>query len=146
MSLTFDFDRLAGAKPTSHIPETSDKPKGKRLPPFSLRLSEEERARLLEEANGAPLGTYIKAKLLEPSRARRSGVGVEVRHALARALALLGRAELSNSLVELARAASIGVLPFTPETEAQLDSALVDVRAIRVLLMRSLGLKSEGAP
>ena len=39
--------------------------KGKTPPPFSLRLSFEERAKLEEAANGLPLGAYVKAKLFE---------------------------------------------------------------------------------
>jgi hypothetical protein len=36
----------------------------RRRAPFSLRLSEAERVRLADEARGAPLGAYIKAKVL----------------------------------------------------------------------------------
>ena len=38
---------------------------GKTPPPFSLRLSFEERAKLEEAANGLSLGAYIKAKLFD---------------------------------------------------------------------------------
>ena len=77
------------------------RPKKKRLAPFSIRLSEEERARLAMEAAGAPLGAYIKAKALgsPPVRARRTGLAVEDRVALAKGLALLGRSHLANNLI-----------------------------------------------
>jgi hypothetical protein len=40
------------------------KVRAKRPAPFSLRLSEAERNKLLAEAAGVPLGGYIKAKVL----------------------------------------------------------------------------------
>lgn len=121
------------------------KPKRQRPAPFAIRLSRDERARLEREAAGAPLGTYIKAKALgEPLRARRSGLAIEDRQSLAQALGLLGRSRLSSNLNQLAKLANTGSLPLTPEVEAELLSALVEVRAIRCLLMEALGLKPEG--
>ncbi|MCQ1835176.1 hypothetical protein [Neorhizobium galegae] len=120
----------------------------KRLPPFSLRLSVEERTRLLDEAAGAPLGSYIKAKVLGsalPVRMRRTGLAVEDRTALAQALALLGRSRISNNLNQLAHLGNVGALPMTPETEAELCTTLADVREMRRLLMTALGLKMEAA-
>ena len=113
--------------------------------PFSIRLSATERAQLEEEAKGAPLGAYIKAKALEgpPLRIRRSGLAVEDQTALAKVLALLGRSHLASNLNQLARAANSGSLPMTPETEECLRQALGDVRAIRRLLVTALGLKAE---
>jgi len=113
--------------------------------PFSLRLNEDERARLADEAKGAPLGAYIKAKALGgPSlRVRRSGLPIEDRQALAQALALLGRSRISSNLNQLAHAVNIGSLPVTPETEAELAATLRDVREIRRLLVAALGLEGE---
>ncbi len=145
MSLTADFEAAAPG------PARTDKPKRerkKRPAPFSLRLSEDERARLAVEAADAPLGTYIRAKLLggKPLRTRRSGLPLADRAALARALALLGRARLSSNLNQLAHAANIGALLVTPEVEAELAACLNEVRELRRLLMAALGLKAEAAP
>ncbi|SDD21608.1 MobC domain-containing protein [Belnapia rosea] len=121
----------------------------KRPAPFSLRLSPDERARLAVEAAGAPLSTYIKAKVLgdaPPLRLRRSGLAVEDRQALAKALALLGRSRLSSNLNQLAHLANVGALPVTPETEAELTEALAEIREIRRLVMVALGLKPGGSP
>lgn len=92
-----------------------------------------------------PLGSYIKAKALgeRPLRSRRSGISVEDRQALAKALALLGRSRLSSNLNQLAHAANIGSLPMTPETEEFLHECLRDVREVRRLLMTALGLQGE---
>jgi hypothetical protein len=128
--------------------QSGKKQRKKRLPPFSLRLSAEERTRLVDEAAGAPLGSYIKAKVLGsvlPVRMRRTGLAIEDRTALAQALALLGRSRISNNLNQLAHLANVGALPMTPETEAELCTTLADVREMRRLLMTALGLKMEVA-
>ena len=122
----------------------SSNPKKRRPSPFCIRLSESQRARLVDEAAGAPLGAYIKAKALgEPLRNRRTGLPIEDRDALAKTLALLGKSHLSSNLNQLAHAANIGSLPMTPETEEFLRDCLRDVRDIRGLLMTALGLKAE---
>lgn len=124
------------------------KPK-KRRPPFALRLTEEERQRLTEEAGGLPLGTYIKSRLLgtkPEERVRRKGLPIQDRGAHAQALALLGRSHLASNLNQLAHAANIGVLPITPETEADLSEAIRAVQHLRHLFLTALGLKAEGTP
>lgn len=120
----------------------------KRAPPFSIRLSADERTRLAAEAKGVPLGAYIKAKALgEPPLAlRRPGVSLADPTALAKLLALLGRSRLASNLNQLAYAANIGSLPMTPETEAELAGSLRDVRDMRRLLLKALGLKPGDAP
>ncbi|MCB8838078.1 plasmid mobilization relaxosome protein MobC [Aurantimonas sp. VKM B-3413] len=126
--------------------EAEKAPKRKRGAPFSIRLTEEERARLAEEAAGEPLGTYIKVKVLGSGpapRKRRTGQSIEDRKALAQALGLLGQSRLAANINQLARAANTGSLPVTPETESELTRALSDVRNLRLLLLAALGLKAE---
>ena len=119
----------------------------RRASPFSLRLSEAEKARLVAEAKGTPLGTYIKAKVMgAPLRARRSGPAVEDRKALAQALALLGQSRFASNLNQLAHAIHLGILPLTPETEAELREACTAVVDMRRLLIGALGLKTGSAP
>lgn len=120
----------------------------KRNPPFSLRLTEAERARLSMEAAGAPLGAYIKSKLLERTseRQRRSDRPITDRAALARALGLLGQGELAANLRALADAVATGSLPVTPETESLLVASMLDIAEIRCLLVTALGLKTEAQP
>ncbi|MBN8520842.1 MAG: plasmid mobilization relaxosome protein MobC [Alphaproteobacteria bacterium] len=125
-----------------------DQRRRKRLAPFSVRLTETERDRLMDEAKGLPLGTYIKAKALGGSFPPRRGSGFSVRdrQSLAKALALLGGSRIANNLNQLAHAANIGTLPLTPETEADLLEALHHVREVRDLLIAALGLKPGGRP
>ncbi|WP_199190513.1 hypothetical protein [Nitratireductor sp. StC3] len=126
----------------------ANKPKRTRPSPFSIRLSEAERASLEKEAGGAPLGAYIKAKAIgtPPIRPRGSGFHVVDRTAFARGLALLGRSRLANNLNQLAWAVNTGSLPVTPETEAELVGAVQDVRALRSLFLVALGMKPERDP
>ncbi|WP_203560992.1 hypothetical protein [Jiella pacifica] len=136
-------------RPTVRLapPEAANGPKRKRAAPFSIRLSEEERAQLAREAGGEPLGTYIRVKVLDGSgqRKRRTGQPIEDRKALARLLGLLGKSELGAHLAELASAARSGSLPVDPETQTQLQETLADVRELRRLLMEALGLQMGGA-
>lgn len=139
MSLTEQF-RAASAPPTFH------KPKRKRLPPFSIRLNEAERQKLLAEARGIPLGTYIKVKALgDSSPAHRYASSVHDRETLARVLAALGKSRLASNINQLARLANSGALPLTLEVVEELRSGLRDIHAIRIALVAALGLKPEGA-
>lgn len=146
MSLSGAFDTHATAQSPQKLKRIKrDKPPS----PFSLRLSAEERARLAAEAAGAPLGTYLHARLLGepvPARVRKSGISIADRRALAQLIALLGRSRVFSNLNQLAHAANSGSLPVTPETEAALAQALVDLYEIRALLLTSLGLKPEAQP
>lgn len=144
MSLTDAFDL---AQREQSRPNGLARPRKKRTSPFAIRLSGDERARLEQEAAGAPLGTYIKAKALgTPLPTRRSGLSIEDRTAFAKALALLGQSRLSNNLNQLAKLANIGSLPFTAEIEEELLAALADVRKVRRLLVEALGLREGAAP
>ena len=143
MSLGRAFDSAASPPQIQSVPGL---PK-KRPPPFCLRLAAEERARLTAEAGGAPLGAYLKAKLLGgsvPVRMRRSGLAVEDRQALGKVLALLGQSRLASNLNQLAHLANIGALPVSPEIEAEFHEAVSAVREMRRLLVTALGLKPEG--
>lgn len=143
MPLREVFSPASGELTPTAVPASA----GARRPaPFSIRLSADERARLEAEAKGAPLGTYIKAKVIgaaPPARMRRSGLSVMDRQALARALALLGQSRFASNLNQLAHLAHIGALPLTADTEAELRDSLRAVRDLRRLLLEALGLKPD---
>lgn len=112
-------------------------------PPFSLRLSFEERARLQQQADGMPLGAYIRERLLaEPPR--RSRLTPSDRQALLQVLGTLGQSRIANNLNQLAKQANLGTLPVTPDTEAALADASATIAAMREMLVRALGL--DAAP
>ncbi len=121
----------------------------KRPPPFSLRLTPEERRALdaRAEACGLSLGGFIRACLFgqgnsapqsQPPRARLS---ITDRAALAAVLAQLGASRLASNVNQLAKAANAGSLPVTPDTEQALRAACADIRSLKSLLMRALGIQ-----
>lgn len=145
MSLTGTFKPAASAPPVLKAPS---KARNKRETPFSIRLTEAERARLASEAAGAPLGSYIKAKALggPPLRSRRCRLTIQDRASLSQVLALLGRSHVASNLNQLARLAHIGALPLDSETVAGINEAILFVRELRGLLLTALGLKPDGQP
>lgn len=125
--------------------EDSKKPQGSA--PFCLRLTNQERARLEEEAGNLPLGAYIRARLLGGSADKASPPRRKLRRRvedtaqLTQALSLLGRSHLTENLSELARAVQRGFLPVSKETQTQIQEACRDVRRMREALLAALGHK-----
>jgi len=123
--------------------------KKKYPPPFSLRLTLEERARLEAEAGDLPLGAYIRERLLGDDaapRTRRGNSPVKDKEALGRVMGALGAARLSANLNQLAKAVNTGSLPVTPETEAELQDACRKIADMRADLLRALGGGMEDGP
>jgi len=132
--------------PTNAADRTNGKPE---THPFSIRLTEDEKRLLLARAGRVPLGTYIRDAILSgdaQAKRRRQANPVKDHEALARVLAALGQSRLSNNLNQLAKAVNIGALPVTPETETEITEACRAVAAMRVDLVRALGLVGGGAP
>lgn len=128
-----DFNKIAN----------NEKRKGKTPPPFSLRLTFEERAKLDAAANGVPLGAYIRAILFDeelPKVRRRNTNPVKDHAALGRVLAALGGSHLASNLNQLARAVNTGTLPVHPEIENELREACANVAQMRAVLIEALGL------
>ena len=115
-------------------------------PPFSIRFTFEERARLDVERGNRPLSAYIRERLFGDDaapRKRRGNSPVKDTEALGRVLGALGQSRLSSNLNQLAKAVNTGSLPVTPETEADLKEACREVADLRADLLRALG-KSPG--
>lgn len=110
--------------------------------PISLRLSDEERVRLVADAGRRSVSAYIRMQLFG-SEARKRAIRVPVAGdiQIARILAELGRAELAANLHDLAEAVRIGALPVTPETEHAIRSACEAVERMRADLLHALGLR-----
>ncbi len=136
------FSAVAGIT----LPEP-ERHSGRDTAPFSIRLTADERQLLEQAAAGAPLGTYIRSRILDGQTARRKVQRAPVadQAALARVLAQLGQSRLGNNLNQLAKAANMGALIVTPDVTAEFKEACAAVAAMRHDLMRALGLK-EPAP
>ena len=116
-----------------------------RIPPFSLRLTKEERAELERRAGSMPLASYIKSVLFAgdaPTYRARRKPPVSDRKALADVLACLGASRLAANISQLAKAANIGDLYFDEGTKRDLNRASADIAAMRDMLMRALGYPS----
>ena len=113
-------------------------------PPFSLRFTFEEKAKLLEEAGDMSLASYVKSRLFDnfrPPTKRRSKKPVKDHAALAQVLALLGKSHIANNINQLAKAANTGSLPVNIETERALNDAANDVARMRKMLIEALDLQ-----
>lgn len=121
----------------------------KPLPPFSLRLTVDERRWLEQAAAGMPLGTFIKERLLgstlTPRRSRRPYRDADHK-ALAQVLAALGGSRLASNLNQIAKAVHMGALPVTPELEDDLQRACLQIREMRDRLLHALGVGQGGDP
>lgn len=116
-------------------------------PPFSIRFTFEERARLDAERGRLSLAAHIRERLFgnEASVRKKPGnTSVGDAEALGRVLGALGNSRLSQNINQLAKAVNTGSLPVTPETEADLAAACEEIKALRNDLLRALG-KSPGA-
>jgi hypothetical protein len=132
-------------------PDVKAPTRGSKLPPpFSIRLTAEERARLEADAGSRTLAAHVRAKLFDgaanPSRNRpaRNTRTPHVDHAaLARVLSALGSSRISSNLNQLAKAANMGALPLNPEVLEELIGILADIRAMRRDLVAAMGLEPE---
>lgn len=100
--------------------------------PFSIRLTDAERAQLEREAGSKPLAVYMRSKLLSNDKPT-----------LARLLASLGASDLSRSMRDIAASARNGSFEETPETLQSLESACVVIEDMRTILLRALGLRPK---
>jgi len=111
-------------------------------PPFSIRFTFEERAKLDAERGRRPVSAHIRECLFgdDATPRRKSGKSpVKDGEALGRLLGALGGSRLSNNLNQLAKAVNTGSLPVSPATEADIVAACEEVKALRADLLRALG-------
>lgn len=128
------------------------KTKAKRPPPFSIRFTDDERARLDHERGVLSLAAYIRLKLFtapEQQSAERkrltrkhSSPSAELA-ALSHMLGGLGQSRLASNMNQIAKAANMGALPVTPELEAELLDACAAIQEMRGRLIEGLGVKAR---
>ncbi|MEM9232412.1 MAG: hypothetical protein AAGB10_22720 [Pseudomonadota bacterium] len=126
--------------------------KRKLPPPFSIRLTDEERERIERDAGALSIAAYIRMKLFcdehsgRPARRSRT----KKQHSPSAELAMisnmlgaLGSSELAASMSRISKAADIGALPVTPELETEIAAACSDIRQMREALISALGVKAR---
>lgn len=136
---------MAGESPSA----AATCPLRQRAAPFSLRLTKAEREKLERQAGSIPLAAYIKSCIFSddaPTYRKRRKPPVADQAALAEVLAVLGASRLASNLNQLAHATNVGSFYFDEDAKAAILRACRDVRAMRQLLMRALGLQHDDAP
>lgn len=124
--------------------KTTSDAKGRSV--LSVPLSLAQREELERRAGAEALSAYARGCLFpanDNAPAKRERVPMKDRTALAAVLARLGASEIAPNLREIARLARLGALPLTPETEAAIQQACLDVAEIKALLMRALSIKED---
>ena len=142
-TLDRNFNKIT-AKPVSNKAGNAKYP-----PPFSIRFTFEERARLDADRGSAPLSAHIREKLFGEDASPRKRPGnspVRDSEALGRVLGALGASRLSSNLNQLAKAVNTGSLPVSPEVEAELMDACQEVQELRADLLRALGKMPGSEP
>lgn len=111
-------------------------------PPFSLRLTLDERKRLDKMAGNQPLGSYIRNRLFGEQVEKRRMVKKPAPDSAMLALLLseLGQSRLASNINQLAKAANMGTLDITPEIEREIEQACWEIQAMRALLITALGV------
>ncbi len=128
------------------------KDKKKKPPPYSIRFSEDERARLNRDAGTLSWAAYIRLRLFcdENSPPPRKKLTRKVHSpsaelaVLGQLLGTLGKTELAATMADIASAAKIGALPVTPELEQELLEACAAIRHMRRELIVALSIKPKG--
>ncbi len=120
----------------------------KPVSPITLRLTGQERAELKKLAAGMSVSAYIRkcvfGRNAKPRKPRGHAV-VKDRQALAQALGLLGKSELSETMGQMAYEASCGSLLLDEQTKTDIKNACAHIAAIRINLIEALGIKDDAA-
>lgn len=144
--------QFTGEKPAQAFGEAAAQPRktGKKLPPpFSIRFTDEERARLNREAGKLSLSAHIRRKLFGEAETPRRTRSRKIRQPsldhtkLGQALGILGQSRLAANMNQIAKAANMGALPVSEELSQELHEACADLREMRHALIAALGIKPE---
>lgn len=124
-----------------------DEPKPRYPSPVTVRLKPEERERLEQAADDLSLSAYIRLCLFgddAPAHRTRGKRPVKDYQALAQLMGMLGRSNLPNNINQLAKAANQGDVLLPDDAHHDLKTAALEIAAIRLLLIKALGLKDDG--
>lgn len=141
----FQNASAAEAKTLVSSPSKPDRHRTPRdCPRVTLRLSQDDHARLMEMADGMALATFIRSKVLGeqlPRKTRSSSTSVSDKQAIAQILGLLGQSRIANNLNQLAYHANVGSLAMDDATQAQIDEAYDQILFLRQTLLKALGMQ-----
>ena len=112
----------------------------------SLRVTPQEKARLVRDAAGMSLSAYVRERLFGGATRPRKGRGrfpVKDHEALAKVLRALGRSNLSQDFDALSWAVQDGSVHLDRDSVQALRQACTDISAMRRELVAALGLKER---
>lgn len=95
---------------------------------------------------GLSLSGYARQQILANEitpRRTRGKAPVKDHKALGQILSYIGQLRWASNLNQLAKAANQGLLTLTPEIETAILEACADIRMIKAMLMRALGLRDK---
>ena len=136
-SLSKNFAKVAGT-------QAGTGKKRKRPAPFTIRLSDGERAILERKAGKRSIGAYIREKALgdeQAPRRKRAGKPAVDSVLLGQVLGKLGKSEQVSVLFLLLVAAEKNRVVMTETERAALYEACEGVQEVRTALMSALGLR-----
>ncbi len=95
---------------------------------------------------GLSLSGYARQQILAEEvtpRRTRGKAPVKDHKLLGQILSVIGQLRWASNLNQLAKAANQGLLILTPEVEAAILEACADIRMIKNMLMKALGLRDK---
>ncbi len=113
--------------------------------PVTLRLTEEEKAKLLALASDMSISAYIRQSVFAQCTSKRVVPAID-RVVLAQILGKLGESRMANNLNQIAYQANCGSLELDDATEAEIKQACAAIAWMRLTLMKALGLKRGKTP
>lgn len=120
--------------------------KAKRPAPYSLRLSDSERAYLKSKAGKLSVHAYIRARIFDddaPVPSNRKQPRVSDMQALSKVLGGLGRSKIANNLNQIAKAINNGALVVPDGIAQDLSDAVFQIAEMRSDLIKALGLREK---
>lgn len=114
---------------------------------ITLRLTEEEHAKLTKASEGVSVSYYIRKKLFGKDvslRKTRNRVPIRDQQVLAQVLGKLGQTRIANNLNQIAHEANCGSLLIDAVTEQEIKAACAQIAWMRVKLIEALGIKVKG--
>ena len=113
---------------------------------LSLRLTPEEHEQLDQASVGMSYSAYTRECLFGQNtvkRKTRNKHPVKDHQELSRLLAWVGSSRIANNLNQLAYAANCGALLLEPQQADKLSSACDDLKEIKTMLIKGLGLNNR---
>jgi len=112
-------------------------------PRITLRLTEDEMAKLKHLSTGMTVSAYIRKCIFgkdEAPRKVRLKAPVKDQEALARVLGKLGESRIANNLNQMAYEAHCGSLLLDEQTYNQIKEAYEHISSMRLHLLEALGI------